>query len=695
MSLYVDGELSVAHQGLVREHIDLCARCTNEVEFIEALADGARRVSPAHTPDVANEVIRRRLEGERVVLHTADHRTRFASAPVRAAAAALIFIAATSAYLLLAPSASASRGHLKFDPDAPSAGESIRVTYSPAFYLAEHDSLRLRARARQADSPFPRGGLIGELRISTLRKNAEGEFTGFIQLEPGDVFVAAAVEDFEARDVDTNFGKLWEILVVEDDGDPSIAALDSRYRVLEPYNWVMASAWAEEVTERWPESPFGWTLLYWHDSGLRALEEQDSLRAFHRGKLAELVASTDPDDGAKIALLSMYARLLDQDSLEASLIDQLARLDDSHQRVVDRRTSQALEASGDDPDDLLDRLEGLWRTKSRLSEFPVLLALQTAISVADVDAARRWMERAAATPEVSPGQVLRVTKPLDLLAPERIVLLKEELSRLGGASDEYRSLRRSATQHAVAVQEATSSLSIELAIAYADLGDLQLASRQLARFSDQIWRPTDLQLTIDFHLAAGDTISALDWIGLLVVDPIDGAEKFDSYSDILVLHIAELQAFLARSREALASRITKSLTLTVQLSPRTELLIAGDTRRWAGEFFEGRPTVLLLIDGIRAGTTSIADFERIRNKPQLVNRVRALVVVSGTRDLDSGSPTSTSLPLVIDEHYDLVQDLRVFGTPVYVVLDAHRNVVADLRDPATAFRIAHALVEER
>ena len=696
LSRYVDGDLSPAALGRVEAHLGRCPGCRESVEFLRDVGAAAREAGEpagASVPDVADEVIRRRAQGERVVLD-APARGRAPGPGAFRAAAAILFLVlgGAVAVLTLAPSATASRSELAFTPDAPAAGERVEVEYSPAYYLADEDSLRLRARARKTDTPYPRGGVIGELRVATLHRTDDGMFTGSIRLDPDDVFLAAVVEDFEARNVDTNFGELWELFVRTEDGAPSTAALESRYRTLEPYNWVMATAWAEEITERWPDNPIGWALLYVHLSRTAGGTPPDSVRELHRAKLAGLIAareSGDPDP-EELAWLATYARVLGDAALQDSLLDRLSELDSNHEAVVDRRVLEAWSGSGPDRAALLDRLERIWASSDGTNEFVARLALGTAASAGDVEATRVWMQRAREVDGVSPGLILMVTEPLLAVAPDRVEILEERWDILHTAAEELRPLRSTRDQYLTDLDSEQVTTGVALANALLDTGESDAALAVLEEIGDRVWKPEDVRRHVGVLLATGDTAAAIEAIGLLVADPIEGSAALEEYAAVLTASDVDPAALRETAAGEVAERIRSSLGSRRAFADTLRVHLLDSEPLEAREFFGDEPTILLMWDAAAPGATEELDsFEALAREPWARGKIRAVVVNITGEGLEALA--EHRLPVIHDEGLRLTEALGTFGIPSSVVVGPDRRVLAVVSEPEPAFRIAYHL----
>lgn len=61
VSLFVDGDLPSAKGRELEEHFDVCDSCREYLEFLRELKAVARELDAPEPPDIADEVIRRRI----------------------------------------------------------------------------------------------------------------------------------------------------------------------------------------------------------------------------------------------------------------------------------------------------------------------------------------------------------------------------------------------------------------------------------------------------------------------------------------------------------------------------------------------------------------------------------------------------------------------------------------------------------
>lgn len=686
LSRFVDGDLPANRLDKVTAHVEQCGECRERVDFFRTLGATATALEPAQPPDVKDEVLRRRRAGERIDLLAADRDDTIPAVPWTARfgiAASIALAVLAGGYMLLAPTAGAHRSQLSFDPGIPTSGEIVRLTYEPASYLAHHDSLRLRMRARNAESPNPRGGIIGELRVATLRKNGDGTFEGSFALEPGDLYVAAAVEDFAGENIDTNFGRLWDLLVAEEGGEPSVAALESKYRVLEPFNWILAAEWAAEAAERYPRNPFGWTMLYVHQSRAGSVPLSDSLRAFHEEKLRELVGLSDEYDADELYWLADYARRQGRSDLRERILDRLRRQAPQHRAITEQLLARVVSETSDDLATRLDRLDSLWRTHGR-SALLIRQGILTAAQAGDTEAVDKWIERAQLVPELNEEAVAALLDPFDELVSRRIRLRSEWLARLASADGSLRALRIPTSEHRQRISDAAESAKMALAGDLTLAGDTAQALSVMAEVAESAWKPEVLEPYVDELLAVGDTAAARPIIGMLYADPIFRGAARAKYGSILQSDATELASYEAEYRNRVLDSTTSGRSL-----PRGMTLERVDGGEIAVRDLRGKPTVFLMWDtGLPNATTLLSDFFGRIDLPRSdeINRV-----IATATDTDIQSPGNVKA-IVYDRGQVLSQALGDFEVEKYIVLDLELTVVARVSDPATALRFAHAFL---
>jgi len=690
LSRYSDGDLSARRSRRVGRHVERCAECREYVRFTRELGTVARQLDSPRIRELVNADIRRESRGRRARgERTPADRVRSLESMIVVAALILV----TGGYLLFAPSVSATRGELRFGSVGAGSGAATSVVYSPASYLADEDSLRLRAEVTR-----DAGGDLGrrvETRTVTLHRGRGGKFRGALPIEEGDLFAAAAVEDFEGARLDTNAGRLWPLHVAREGGRPSLAALESHYRSLETYNWVLAVEWAERLATERPEEPLGWAVLHWSLSRGAGADTLDAAREMHRNRLDELIRSAGPDpDLDVLPWLARYAGELGADRLRDSLLAELARRDPRHTAVLDRRVLEvAAEVPVGSPA-LVDRFEELWAASGRGTEMHVYFGAQAAGAAGREAALDVWIDRALRHPAVDLENLLADVEPFDPGGARRARILRARLAEIEAAGPDDRPLRMTAQAYEDHRRATVLRLNIALAGALADAGDEAAALALYREAAGRAWRPEDVRPYVDFLLARGDTAGALPGIGLLIADPVSGDSARTAYAVTLAGAVSDDAAFLAESRAELRRRVLAAVSLGRKLRGDTRLASADGEPIAAADYFSGRTSVVLLWDARFTGESRwLTAFKALASRELAEEgELRALIVVPPTSDDDLEALGAGGLAVAIDAQGDLAAQLDGRALPGFAVVAPSLQIVADLPDAATAFRVAKLLI---
>lgn len=715
LSRFADGELAGKRQRAVANHLESCARCRERVAFYRSLRAAASEAAPegaghpAPPEGLADAVLERRAAGERIDLDADRWRDgeRHRSAPGHAGegagaghpwrtiigvAACLLLLAVACVLIVRTPKASAGHSQLDFAPELPEPGSTIDVRYSPNFELAGYDSLRLRVRARTRRTPNPsKNGVVGALRTVTLYPAEDGSYRGRVRLTPDEIYVAAAVEDFSGEHVDTNLGRLWSLLVDGGSGTPATASLESEYRVIERDNFVRATKWAADVTQRYPDNPLGWAIRYYHDARIAPSGNSDSLRAFHHAKLRELIAERQdrPADVDDVVWLFSYARWLGEERLRDSLFAETRTLDPGDHATINWRTYLAA-ASSPRPEYRLIRLEALWQETRSSVSILIRFGLNTAAAAHDTAAVERWIERGLSTPGITAGSLASDLDETEY-ASERAELRNTWIEQMHEWSDDDRPLGMSVAEFKLdrntRIRREVGRLARDVALS----GDTAGAMPLLKWAASDAWRPEMLEPYVERLLATGDTATALASIGVLMADPVGGETAARRYAPVVDHRVADPEFFLRESREEYEERVRAHLTLHYRFPADTHLSFVGGATERAGDVLRGRPTVFFLID-TRLGNAaeSVRTFAR-RMTDGVGSDLQGIVAVQTSGAPLPGTIADAPILVIDDRGYEIAQRLRDFSVSGYAVLDRDLNVVATTGDLDTALRVAGAL----
>lgn len=693
LSELVDQELATSRAEEIRLHLETCSTCREYVQFLKELQIVARALGHPTPPDFADDVIRRRAAGERVLL-PAEPPARVSVQHSRRRLASLVavgLIGMAVTYVILAPPAGASRGELLVTPAAPTAGSDVEFVYSPAFYLTDNDSLRIRARARQAGDPPVGKGLIGDLRITTLRRQADGTYTGNIRLEPDDVFLAAVVEDFDAENVDTNSGRLWEIFVVDDSGRPTDAAIEARYRILEPFSVVLATEWAREVTERYPGLPIGWSLLLFHEESFWGDSLPSERVRFHRERLDTILTRLADQEASidELVWTASYARRLGRPEDQLMLLDRLAHLDPAHTQVLNQKLLDIFGSTVDEQSRLA-QLDSLWGVHEDANQVMVSAALRIAVRANNAEAALRWIDHNRQVKQLSISQIVFDLEGFAALAPQRLQLLRDQLDSLRATGDPDRPLRTGRSEFAIERRSNIAGKQWMLADALVSAGDTAEALELYRSSAAFVWDPEELEPYVELLRAVGEDRRAASLIARLVADPLTGQRTLSRFETLLPTDSLSRRQLLSSGRGEYRSGLLGSLPPPHPVFENPEVTLADGTTKRLRDLLAGRPTVLVRWNPSRPNADAL--LEEIRDLAKQVPQVRTVLVATraGTPEFVEIAPIPVIEDLLVVEEQGLqVADaVRAFGIPTIVVIDSDLRVVANPQDAVAAYRIA-------
>lgn len=694
LSEFAAWELPPRETERLEAHLAGCGRCQREVEAYRTLRQRALDLSdPTPPPGFIDEVIRRRASGERVLLATGDIRAVNRGSrwtPMRVAGvAALALLAVTVSYSVLAPPVTASKGELRILPAMPAPGSEVEFEYRPISYLAGQDSLRLRIRARQAGDPPPRGGLIGDLRVATLHRRPDGAYAGHISVGPDDVFLAAAVEDFEGRDVDTNFGKLWEIFVVDESGEPSTAALEARYRILEYYDWILATEWIASAVEQYPHRAIVWAQMFASERVSHDSITQERLR-YHTVRLDSLMAALEAP-GATVEDLTwaaIYARDLNQPDARRVLLERLKARQPTNQEVQ-LDAILHIWAEQTSPAARLARFDSLWAANDDASPALVTVALGVAAEASDSAALRRWLDRNRRVHGVSRAHVISLLAGKAEFAPLRLSLMRERLDSLRSTGEVERPLPLSIDDYAASRGREIATQEWELAGGLTESGDTREAMDLYESSVAQAWDPRELAPYATLLLDRGDTARARPLIARMAADPLEGERATAPFESAFPRDSSEFRRLLDLGRVQYRRALISSLPVPQPVSGDPAVSFVDGPQSRLRDLLMNGPTVLVIWNPARPGSED------------LIRRVRAAAATTGVRTVFVSTRSATPVfvdpeptpiiegfPVVEERNREIAEAVRQFSSTENVVVDADLRVLASPADPETAYRIA-------
>ena len=394
LNRFADGELTGRARDAVQSHLRSCAACREQVQFIRSLGDALRALPTPRPPDDLYDLLfGQKPERPTVVDFPARAATLAGSHHARrrrlATGGAAVGLALTIVLLLLTAG-----------PDRVMAGSStltlerarggaMALRYETISPLAAETSVRARIRYWIPDSlRFAQNE--GGFSAVELSRSAAGTFEGVVDLPPGTVYAAAAVENLGGTYLDSDFGRFWEYLETDAEGRPTLEA--RRYQILAAleFNVPRAASLARDAVSEFPGQPEFWLWLLSFER--TALPATDPLPSAHVARLGTLDrAARDGNSGpVEMDALSRYARFLGRADLAEYWWDQLRELYPRHDAAA-QVDLQPILLSVTSTDEKLKALEEDW---ARV-EAPTMaqLGLRYSYEFADPRLTEKWLIR--------------------------------------------------------------------------------------------------------------------------------------------------------------------------------------------------------------------------------------------------------------------------------------------------------------
>ncbi|MDE2661490.1 MAG: zf-HC2 domain-containing protein [Gemmatimonadota bacterium] len=700
LNRYADGELPEPHAAAVREHLRSCAVCRREVRLIRELSAAIRTLPTPKPPDGLFEEIFPAEAGSAALIPFAlaqaepagFSRRRVAGSRALTVSAGALMLAVIAAVLLLTVGperAMAGASTLRFHGEEPGALTLRYETISP---LAAEPGVRARLRYWVPDSLRFAQTEPG-YRVVELSRDDPGVFSGTVDLPPGAVYAAAAVEDLDGDYIDSDFGRSWEYLETDADGR---STLDARlYQVLATADLSPARAVAvtEQALSEYPERPELWAALLLYGRGALPEDSGEMPPTAHLERLKRMDAAARPrDPGAgEMHALSLYARLLGREGIEAYWRSELTAEHPRHEYASQARLETIL-LSATSHAEKIDALDRSWTLAPMPSVAQV--GLQLSYEVADPALTRVWLERYAA------DAVIRDTR-LDVEVTERMV----EVSALGAIAEEWilqqlngrpdwlgrdRPLAGTRANFEAEAAESLARLHVLLGRLRMARGDRAGALDAFERAAELSWDPRVFVELARFHAETGSSTRAAQLLALAQADPVIPLEPYGPEGEDWVT--APTEARLAVARAAWREHLSSSL-LDEWVNVGATLETASGEERALHEVTGG--DVTLIIQSLRPSYVSEETLDLLRaNGPKLAAAdARALLVTVNPDSRDEDQPaaeggTPELPPFLHDRRSEVWEALGAWREVQFFVVDRGGTLRYRGEALAPALRIA-------
>lgn len=579
LNRFADGELTGRSYDAVQSHLRSCAVSRGHVQFIRSLGNAIRALPAPRPPDDLYDL----LFGEepsrpKVLAFPAGDATPAESSRASwlriATGGIVVSLALTIVVLLLTVGSDRVMAGSSTLTLEPARGGAMALRYETISPLAAETSVRVRIRYWVSDSlRFAQNE--GGFSAVKLSRSAAGTFEGVVDLPPGTVYAAAAVEDLGGTYLDSDFGRFWEYLETDAEGRPTLEA--RRYQILAAleFNAPRAAQIAEQATLEFPGQPEFWL---WRSSfelaGLPAASV-DTLLPIHAAQFGTLDrAARDGNPGpVEMDALSRYASLVDRADLADYWSGELQRRYPRHgaAAAANLQTTMRSEASVEAK---LDVLEGDWANVG--APTTARLGLRFSYEFADPSLSERWLARHQASSwSRSLSSDTEVARNL-MEAPELWPLAERWiLDRLSNSRDWVGPTRRlDQSRHNFEAESGRnrSRLNLYLSRIRIGRGDTVGGIDALERSVNEAWNPQVLVLAAGIHHSLGSDARAAQLIARVQVDPVVPLEPYLTADDLAGLR-QPTDPQLVEARVALRERVLTELLdehINLNVGLRTE-----------------------------------------------------------------------------------------------------------------------------
>ncbi|MXX69768.1 MAG: hypothetical protein F4Y74_12530 [Gemmatimonadales bacterium] len=559
LSAFADGDLDPALSEAVSAHLRTCARSRAEVQFIRSLGDGLRALQTPLAPRDAFDGI---WPEARKAMPTLElpltQRQPARRAPLLALVAGVVGLMAAALVLTFgADHVMAGSSTLTLER-ARSGAMALRYeTISP---LAAETSVRARIRYWIPDSlRFAQNE--GGFSAIELSRSAPGTFEGVVDLPPGTVYAAAAVENLGGTYLDSDFGRFWEYLETDTEGRPTLEA--RRYQILAAleFNVPRAASLAGEAASEFPGQPEFWFWQLSLDVTPFTEAASESLPATYAARLGVLdrTARAREPGPVEVDALSRYARLLGRTELADYWRDELRARYPRHDAAVqvNLQTVLPLEAS------LREKLEALEADWVRVdAPHTAQLGLRYSYELADPRVTERWLTRYEASSWgrdlSSDTEVARrlMDAPTLWTLAERWIL--DRLSHSYDWVGPARRLNQSRYNFDAATHQHRAHLYLYLARIRFGQGNVAGGADALERSVEEAWNPALFVRAAEIYRSLGADVRAAQLLSLTQVDPVVPLEPYLLSAAYAAPHSSADIEFTA-ARAAMQERIVVGL----------------------------------------------------------------------------------------------------------------------------------------
>lgn len=680
LEMFALGTSSDADHRRIRDHVAECVSCRERVVTLVATGTLTPDRGAAHgiRPDALDRILAGRRRGLRILLPHGDaprpSRLRRRAPAYAAAAAAVLIGIASVVFSSNELTASDVSGELRFMPELPAPGDSIRVEYRGARFGRDTE-LRLRALLRTAHDEEPEwAARYGT--VATLRRDRDDVYRGTVVLPESIVYGAFVVEDTTGEEVDTRGGRLWDVLIRDDRGRPAFDAMRQQLRFHYGRDEQRSLPMARELVKVHSDNPESWRKLLWHEMKLVGAVGRADVHARHRRPFSEAhrrLRASSAIPPHVMATMWEYAAHLGEDSLATYWSRRLAA---EHPRspegAIQRYFALPEKATPAARD---SALEQIWRELSPTTgENIASIGFMRARTTSDTAGLRKWGERLE---RIAPpwnyrsfvGYTMARTPGLEADGAER---LRAHLREFGQVTDLHRVIGENVQQHRQSLDRTRASALVALGHAL-DAMDYSAAALDTLELAVQLaWDASAYLKIAELKLRRGDSTAAARAAAYAYADGSVPAastalrQRAGAISDSTWLALVN-EGRAVQRRQLLATSIDRPLTA------RARIKDSSGRERELADVVRGAPTVVAFWSRYCPG--SIEQLPALQRAFEQLAPTGARVVAITA---ETPSPALTAwlkekgytFDVYHDSRHEAASVLQPWGTPDHLVLDA-------------------------
>ncbi len=689
-----DGSLRRRAAARARAHLRSCAACRREVQVLRAISAAIRAIPAPRPPEgLFDEIFPEPPEAAASVPVPVPS-GRVAAFPrhvVLVAAAGLAVVVAVVALLTVRPDQlMAGASTLRFAWEIP---ETLALEYRTSSALAAEPSLRARMRYWVPD-PNRFAQTEPGYAVVELSREAPGLFSGSLALPPGTAYAAAAVEDVNGEHIDADFGRFWEYLETDAEGQPTLQA--RRYQLLATGELSVARAAvvAEEAASQFPDQPEFWVRQLLFAQGAVPPAGRDAFLEEHNVRLVDFDRAARAAEPGPVELdaLHRYAVLLKRPDLVRYWSNQLVNRYPQHGAAALVRL-QAVIGSSAGIQTKLDDLDEIWAN----SEAPAIaqVGLRLSIELADPALAQTWLARhaqASVFRDLSyDTEIARDLAAVPALQPLAELWILDRLAESRGEIGWERPLDQSRRNSQAEASQRSARLNLYLARLRLARGQVSAAINAAERAVEQAWSPELFAQLAEIHRTAGSNLRAAELLALSLVDPLTSLTGFPNVRRLGGLPEPS-EAQLAVARRIMYERFGSALLDEhVNLDARVRSFTGEETR--LRDIVRGKH--VLLVQAIRPDMVSDEVLALLGSNSEPLTGAGVRIVFVGQQPSPvSRQRSGIESRFLHDTTHQVWEDLGAWRAVQYFVLDPDGRLRHRGEDFEAALRVSFVLATQ-